>query len=54
MTLDNSINIDILQSLHFCCVLIRFVFTGEGNNEEEICFSYNNQKEIASELNHIW
>ena len=33
MTLDNSLNSDILQSLRFHCVLSRFMLDGEGTNE---------------------
>ena len=32
MPLDNSLNIDILQSLLFHCVLSRFVLDGEGTD----------------------
>ena len=33
--LYNSINRDILHSLHFHCVLRRFVMKGKGNDEKE-------------------
>ena len=35
MPLYNSLNRDILYSLRFHCVLIRFVLDGEGTDEEE-------------------
>ena len=33
--LYNSLNRDILHSLHFHCLLIYFVLDGEGTDEEE-------------------
>ena len=46
MPLDNSLNRDILQSLHFHCVLSRFLLYGEGIDEEErnMRFSFSKQK----------
>ena len=46
MTLDNSLNIDILQSLRFHCVLSRFLLDGEGKDEEErnMRFSFSTPK----------
>ena len=35
MPLNNSLNRDILHSLHFHCVLSRFLLDGEGTDEEE-------------------
>ena len=35
MSLDNSLNIDILQSLRFHCVLSRFLLDREGTDKEE-------------------
>ena len=49
MPLDNSLNRDILHSLHFHCVLSRFVLDGEGTDEEErnMQFSLSTPREIA-------
>ena len=46
MPLDNSLNIDILHSLRFHCVLSRFVLDGEGTDEEErnMHFSFSTPK----------
>ena len=46
MPLDNSLNRDILHSLHFHCVLGRFLLDGEGTEEEEsnIRFSFSTPK----------
>ena len=56
MPLDNSLNRDILHSLHFHCVLSRFVLDGEGTDEEErnMRFSLSTPKEIARGLKRIW
>ena len=56
MTLDNSLNIDILHSLSFHCVLSRFILDGEGADEEErnMRFRFSTPKEIARGLKHIW
>ena len=35
MSLDNSLNRDILHSLRFHCIFIRFLLKAEGNYEEE-------------------
>ena len=56
MTLDNSLNRDILHSLHFNCVLSRFVLYGEGTDEEErnMRFSFSTPREIARGMKRIW
>ena len=56
MPLDNSLNRYILQSLHFHCVLSRFLLYGEGIDEEErnMRFSFSTTKEIARGLKRIW
>ena len=56
MPLYNSLNRDILHSLRFHCVLIRFVIDGEGTDEEErnMRFSFSTPKEIARGLKNIW
>ena len=56
MTLDHIPNRDILKSLSFHFVLIRFVLDGEGTDEEEriIRFSLSTPKEIARGLKRVW
>ena len=56
MPLDNILNRDILRSLHFHCVLSRFVLDGEGTGEEErnMQFSFSTPKEIARGMKRIW
>ena len=46
MTLNNSLNIDILHSLRFHCVLIHFLLDGEGTDKEEsnMRFSFSTPK----------
>ena len=52
----SSLNRDILHSLHFHCVLSRFVLDVEGTDEEErnMHFSFSKTKEIARGLKGIW
>ena len=54
--LENILNRDILNSLRFHCVLIRFVLDGEGTDEEErnMRFSFSTPKEIDRGLKRIW
>ena len=54
--LDNSLNRDILHSLHFHCVLSLFLLDGEGTDEEErnMRFSFSTPKEISRGLKRIW
>ena len=49
MPLDNSLNIYILHSFRFHCVLSRFLIDREGTDEEErnMRFSFSTPKEIA-------
>ena len=56
MPLDNSLNRDILHSLHFCCVLSRFLLDREGTDEEEknMRFTFSTPKEISRGLKRIW
>ena len=56
MPLDNSLNIDILHSLRFHCVLRRFFLDGEVTDKEErnMSFSLSTPKEIARGLKRIW
>ena len=56
MPLYNSLNIDILDSLHFHYVLSRFVLDEEGTDEEErnMCFIFSTPKEITGGLKRIW
>ena len=56
MPLDNSLNRDILHSLRFRCVLIRFVLDRERTNEEDrnVRFSLSTPKEISRGLKRIW
>ena len=56
MTLDNSLNNDILQSLCMHSVLSCYILDGEETDEEErnMCFSYSTPREIARGLKHIW
>ena len=53
--LDHSLNRYILHSLHFHCVLSRFVLKGKGNDEEgkQMIFSYATPREIASGIKRI-
>ena len=55
MPLDNSLNRDILHSLHFHCVLSLFLLDGEGTDEEKrnMRFSFSTPKEIARGLKRI-
>ena len=55
MTLDNSLNRDILHSLRSHCVLRRFVLDGEGTDKEErnMRFSSSKPKEISIGLKRI-
>ena len=55
MPLDNSLNRDILHSLHFHFDLSRFVLDMEGTDEEErdMRFSFSTPKEIARRLKRI-
>ena len=54
--LDNSLNIYILHSLRFHCVLRRFVLDGEGTDEEErnMQFSFSTPREITRGMKRIW
>ena len=56
MPLDNSLNRDILNSLHFHCVLSCFVLDGEGTDKEErnMRFSFSTPKETARGIKRIW
>ena len=56
ITLDNSLNRDILQILTFHCVLSRFWIDGEVTDEEErnMRFGYSTPKEISRGLKRIW
>ena len=56
MPLDHILNRDILHSLHFHCVLIRFLLYGEVTDEEErnMRFSLSTPKEISRVLKRIW
>ena len=56
MSLDNSLNRDILYSFLFHCVLRYFVIGVEGTNEEEsnMRFRLSTPKEIAEGLKHVW
>ena len=56
MPLYNSLNKDILHSLHFHCVLSRFLLNREGTDEKErnMRFSFSTPKEIARGLKRIW
>ena len=56
MPLKNILNRDILHSLHFNCVLSRFLIDGEGKDEEErnVRFNLSTPKEIARGLKRIW
>ena len=49
MSLDNTLNRDILHSFRFHCVLSRFLLDGEGTDKEErsIIFSFSTPKEIV-------
>ena len=56
MPLDNSLNRDILQSLHMHSVLSRYIIDGEEIDEEEsnMCFSYSTPREISQGLKRTW
>ena len=59
MPLDNSLNslnIDILQSLRFHCVLSLSIIDGKEITEEErkLCFSFSTPREIAQGLKRLW
>ena len=56
MPLDNSLNIDILNSLRFHCVLSRFVLDREETDEEErnMRFSFSTPREIARGMKRLW
>ena len=56
MPLDNSLNRDILNSLHMHSVLSRYILDGEETDKEErnIWFSYSTPREIARVLKRIW
>ena len=56
MTLDNSLNRDILHSLRMHSVLSRYILDGEETIEEEsnMCFSYSTLREISRGLKCIW
>ena len=56
MSLDNTLNRDILHSFRFHCVLSRFLLDGEGTDEEErnMRFILSTPKEIARGLKRIW
>ena len=41
MPLDNSLNIDVLNSLRLHCVLSRFLLHREGTDEEETNMRFN-------------
>ena len=55
MTLNNSLNSDILHSLRMHSVLSHYIVDGEETDEEErnMYFSYSTPKEIARGLKHI-
>ena len=52
MPLDNSLDREILRSLHFHYVLSRFVLDGERTEEEErnMRFSFSTPKEICQRI----
>ena len=56
MPLDNSLNCDILHSLHMHSVLSRYIVGGEETYKEErnMCFSYSTLREIARGMKRIW
>ena len=59
MPLDNSLNslnIHILQSLRFHCVLSLSIIDGKEITEEErkLCFSFSTPREIAQGLKRLW
>ena len=56
MSLDNSLNRDILHSLCFHCVLSNPILDGEETTEEErnLCFSFSTPREINQGLKRIW
>ena len=56
MTLDNSLNRYILQSLCFHCVLSHFVLDGEGTDKEgrNMHFIFSTPNETARGLKRIW
>ena len=55
MPFDNSLNIEILHSFRFHCVLRRFMLDREGTYEEErnMRFNFSTPKEIARGLKRI-
>ena len=56
MSLDNSINRDILHSLRMYSVLSCYILDGEETDEEEsnMFFRYSTPREIAQGLKRIW
>ena len=56
MPLYNSLNLDILQSLRFHCVLSHTIINGKETTEEErkLCFSFSTPREIAQRLKRLW
>ena len=56
MSLDNSLNRDILYSLCFHCFLSHYIVDGEETTEEEsnFCLSFSTPKETARGLKRIW
>ena len=56
MTLDNSLNRDILHSLRFHFALGHFLLDGEGTDKEErnMRFSFSSPIEIARGLKPKW
>ena len=55
MPLDDSLNHEILHSLHMNSVLSRYIVDGEETNKEErnMCFSYSIPREISRGLKRI-
>ena len=56
MPLDNSLNHDILHSLHMHSFLSCYILNGGATNKEErnMCFSYSTLRGIARGLKRIW
>ena len=56
MPLDNILNIDILESLRFHCVLSHSIIDGKETTEEErkLCFSFSTLREISRGLKRLW
>ena len=56
MTLDNSLNHDILHSLCFHSLFRHYNLDGEGTDEDGriMLFSYSTPREIARGLKRIW